>query len=82
MATLKLKNKGSGMYPQFPKLKKFFTEFITSFTGADPKERIIYGLKKDDINKNEPNEINVEGNCLLDTLFYLTNKEKCDDNNS
>ena len=78
MATLKVKKTNGSSYPQFPILKSFFTKFITSLTGADPDERIIYGLKKDNIEKNNSDEIDATGNCLLETLFYLTDPNRCE----
>ncbi len=68
----------SNMYPQFPRLKDFFTEFISFFTGVNPTDRMIYGLKRDNIANNEPKEIDVTGNCLLETLFYVTEPTRCD----
>jgi len=77
MASMK-KKATSNMYPQFPRLKDFFTEFISFFTGVNPTDRMIYGLKRDNIANNEPKEIDVTGNCLLETLFYVTEPTRCD----
>uniref|UniRef100_A0A6C0JMW8 Uncharacterized protein n=1 Tax=viral metagenome TaxID=1070528 RepID=A0A6C0JMW8_9ZZZZ len=78
MATLKFKKNAESRYPQFPKLKDFFTKFISSLTGADPNERMIYGIKRDAIERNNSREVDVTGNCLLETLFYLTDPNRCD----
>lgn len=68
----------SNRYPQFSKLNDFFTGFISFFTGVNPQERIIYGLKQDNIEKNDPKEIDATGNCLLESLFYVTDPNRCD----
>jgi hypothetical protein len=79
MATLKVKKPNeNSRYPQFPILKSFFIKFINGLTGVDPTERMIYGLKKDKIEKNNSDEVDATGNCLLETLFYLTDPNKCD----
>ena len=78
MATLKVKKNVESRYPQFPLLKAFFTKYITGLTGAVPTERMIYGIKRDTIERNDSHEVDVTGNCLLESLFYLINPNKCD----
>ena len=39
---------------------------------------MIYGIHDDDIHRNRSSEIDTRGNCLLESLFYLLDPNKCD----
>jgi hypothetical protein len=82
MSTKKNKKKinaETNMFPEYPKLTAFLNEHNKSFTGISSKGLMIYGIHDDDITRNRSSEIDTNGNCLLESLFYLLDPHKCDD---